>query len=288
MPRTSPLPSASAATDLPAPRLVVSDMDGTLLDAAGEVPAAFWPLLDLMRERGIVFAPASGRQYATLARFFARASDGMPFIAENGAYVVRDGVEISSLVLDRAFVVEAVRLLRSLAAAGRDIGVVLCGKRSAYIERVDAPFVAEASRYYAALERMDDILAADDDVLKIAVYDFVDAATGTGAELDRLRETHQVVVSGRHWIDVMPPAANKGAAVESLQRELGVTRDETVAFGDYLNDLEMLDASGQSYAMENAHPDILARARFTAPSSEDEGVVAVLRGLHDAEPAHQG
>ncbi|MGK9220256.1 Cof-type HAD-IIB family hydrolase [Microbacterium barkeri] len=263
-------------------------MDGTLLDAAGEVPEAFWPLLGLMRERGIVFAPASGRQYATLARLFARASDGMPFIAENGAYVVRDGVEISSLVLDRAFVVEAVRLLRSLAPAGRDIGVVLCGKRSAYIERVNAPFVAEASRYYAALERVDDILAADDDVLKIAVYDFVDAATGTGAELDRLRETHQVVVSGRHWIDVMPPAANKGAAVESLQRELGVTRDETVAFGDYLNDLEMLDASGQSYAMANAHPDILARARFTAPASDEEGVVAVLRGLLDAEPAQQG
>ena len=54
-------------------RLVVVDMDGTLLDGHGRIPAGLWPLLGVMRERGIVFAPASGRQYATLATMFADA-----------------------------------------------------------------------------------------------------------------------------------------------------------------------------------------------------------------------
>ena len=60
-------------------RLVVADMDGTLLDADGVVPDRLWPLLDLMRERGIAFCPASGRQYATLLRalLLARRGDGL-------------------------------------------------------------------------------------------------------------------------------------------------------------------------------------------------------------------
>ena len=83
------------------PRLVVTDMDGTLLDADSNIPERLWPLLRQMKERGIVFAPASGRQYFTLASLFEREIEGMPIIAENGGFVVRDGKEISSITLDR-------------------------------------------------------------------------------------------------------------------------------------------------------------------------------------------
>lgn len=263
----------SAATDL---RLVVADLDGTLLDERGQVPAGFWPLLERMRARGIVFVPASGRQYATLASLFARAAAGMPFIAENGMYTVRDGVELGSVVLDRAFVREAVTLLRGL---GRDLGVVVCGKRSAYVERADAAFLAEARKYYVALATVEDLLAVEDEVIKVAVFDFGDAEAGTAPRLAPLAETHQVVVSGEHWVDVMAPGANKGSALRALQRELGITRAQTAAFGDYLNDLELLDAAGLSFAMANAHPEVLARARFVAPANVEEGVVTTLAAM---------
>ncbi|WP_229053097.1 Cof-type HAD-IIB family hydrolase [Aeromicrobium sp. Leaf350] len=259
--------------------MVVVDMDGTLLDGRGEVPDALWPLLRAMHERGIAFVPASGRQHATLARLFDRASEGMPVIAENGTYVARDGVELASVTLDRELVITAVALLRDLAIQGRNLGVVLCGKRSAYVERTDETFLAEARRYYVALASVDDLLAVDDDVLKLAIFDFDDAETGTAPSLERFRETHQVVVSGEHWIDVMAAGVNKGHAVRMLQAELGVTAAQTAAFGDYLNDLEMLDAADLSFAMANAHPEVMARARYTAPSNTDLGVVTTLRAL---------
>lgn len=268
-------------------RLVVADMDGTLLDARGEVPDDMWPLLAQLRESGIVFAPASGRQYATLARLFERAIDGLAFIAENGTYVVRDGVEVSSDALDPAVVRALVERLRALAVDPgnpRDLGVVVCGKRSAYIERTDAAFRAEADTYYATLAEVPDLLAIDDDVLKVAIYDFGDAETGTAPGLVDFRATHQVVVSGRHWIDVMNQGVDKGVAVRRLQRDLGITPDETVAFGDYLNDLQMLDAATHSYAMANAHPEVIARARHLAPANTDAGVVTVLRALLPAAP----
>ncbi|AGL17972.1 hypothetical protein L083_4462 [Actinoplanes sp. N902-109] len=264
----------AAAVDL---RLVVADMDGTLLDEHGRVPAGLWPLLAVMRERGVLFVPASGRQYATLAREFTGAAAGMPFIAENGAYVVRDGVEISSDPLGPDVVRDVLPALRAVPA---DLGVVVCGKRSAYVERGDEAFLAEASKYYAALEAVPDLLAVDDEVLKLAVYDFGDAERDLAPHLARFRSAaHRVVVSGPHWIDLMSATADKGAAVRRLQDALGISPAQTAAFGDYLNDLEMLDAAEWSFAMAGAHPEVTRRARFQAPSHRDHGVVTTLARL---------
>ena len=257
-------------------RLVAVDMDGTLLDEHGQVPQDLWPMLDRMRKRGILFAPASGRQYATLRREFGAHGDDMVFIAENGTYVVRDDAEVSSDVLAPAVVAEVVAAARAMT---HDIGVVLCGKRSAYIERTDAAFRTEADRYYAELEQVPDLDAVDDDVIKIAVFAFGDAETEVAPDLERFRSSLQVVVSGEHWVDVMNPGVNKGQALRRLQDALGVTAAQTVVFGDYLNDLEMMDAADHSYAMANAHPDVAARARHRAPSNREHGVIRVLEQL---------
>ncbi|MEU6322394.1 Cof-type HAD-IIB family hydrolase [Streptomyces sp. NPDC047009] len=262
-------------------RLVVTDMDGTLLDSTGGIPGGLWPLLTELRRRGVLFSPASGRQYATLARQFAEAADGMVFVAENGTYVVRDGVELSSDPLDAAVAARIVGTTRRLAADGVDVGAVLCGKKSAYVERSDEAFVAEASKYYTLLRTVEDLTTVDDQFLKVALYDFGPVERTTAPALAPFTSTHQVVVSGEHWVDVMNPTANKGAALRMLQRELGITPAQTVVFGDYLNDLEMLDAADWSFAMTNAHPDVLRRARYMAPSNTELGVLrTIARLLH--------
>ena len=263
-------------------RLIAVDMDGTLLDGDGHIPEELWPLLDELDERGIIFAPASGRQLATLRRSFDHARDDVVYIAENGAYVVRGEDEISSDAMDGGFAASVIERVRSFGDRGFDAGIVVCGKRSAYIERTDASFRAEADKYYAKLEVVEDLLAVDDQILKLAIYDFGEAEN-TEPELADLRTTHQVVVSGKHWIDVMNADVNKGVALERLQSALGIDRAQTAAFGDYLNDLELLDAAGMSFAMSNAHPDVLARARFHAPSNVELGVLTTIRRLLDGE-----
>ena len=265
-------------------RLIAVDMDGTLLDGDGHIPDELWPLLDELDERGILFAPASGRQLATLQRSFDHARDDVVYIAENGAYVVRGEQEIGSDAVDAGFAASVVDRVRALAASGIDAGLVVCGKRSAYIERADAAFLAECEKYYAKLQIVDDLEAVDDQVLKLAIFDFAVAETSTAPRLFDLRETHQVVVSGQHWIDIMNPGVNKGVALERLQRALGIDRAQTAAFGDYLNDLELLDAAAYSFAMANAHPDVLARARHRAPSNVERGVLTTIRRLLDGHP----
>ncbi|MFF9087757.1 Cof-type HAD-IIB family hydrolase [Streptomyces sp. NPDC014991] len=257
-------------------RLIVTDMDGTLLDDAKRMPGGLWPMLAELRRRGVLFSPASGRQYATLARQFADVADGMVFIAENGTYVVRDGVELSSDPLDRSVAAAVARTVRRLVAGGADVGAVVCGKRAAYVERTDEAFLAEVRTYYAEHRIVDDVTAVDDDLIKVALFDFGPAEHTTAPALAGFAATHQVVVSGEHWVDVMNRTANKGTALRGLQRALGISPAQTMVFGDYLNDLEMLDAADWSFAMAGAHPEVIRRARHLAPSNNDDGVLRTI------------
>ena len=88
-----------------------------------------------------------------------------------------------------------------------------------------------------------------------------------------------MAVSGPHWLDVMAAGVSKGAGLRTLQEALEVGRDETAAFGDYLNDLEMLDAAAHSYAMANAHPRLRARARHIAAANSDNGVARAIEAM---------
>lgn len=261
-------------------RLIAVDMDGTFLDANHELPHNFDAFLDALKSRGITFCPASGRQYHSLfAQMGARAGE-LDFIAENGAYVLQGTTEVSSTLMDDDLVRRTVARLREYAHGGGNIGVVVCGKKSAYVERTDDPFLTETARYYQKMTTIEDLLHwPTDGILKIAVYDFEGSEHGVAPILAEFSDEARVVVSGKHWVDLMTPQTNKGGALRALQAALGVTAAQTMAFGDYLNDLELLDAAQWSYAMANAHPQVLARARFAAPANTENGVVDTVNRL---------
>jgi Cof subfamily protein (haloacid dehalogenase superfamily) len=264
---------------IPDIRLIACDMDGTLLDDDHAVHEDFWPLIDRLHERGILFCPASGRQYYNLLERFAPIADEVVFIAENGTYVVRSGKEISSQCLALADAREMVRVARRVNEGGGDVGAVLCGKSSAYIERTDPAFVAETDQYYHRLQIVDDLTVVEDEALKVAIYDFVSAEDVSKPAYAGFDHTHQVVVSGEHWLDLMALGVNKGAGIRHIQEALGITRDQTMVFGDFLNDLEMMDEATYSFAMANAHPELAARARYRAPGNTDNGVVRTISSV---------
>ena len=282
--RAEPGPFSPEAVELARSlRLVVCDMDGTLLDEDSRIPDDFWPLLEAMRERGIAFAPASARQYATLAAMFSQELAGMPIIAENGSFVVQDGREVRSSTLAKSVVADIVDRSRSLGR--RELGVVVCGKRSAYAESTEPRFLEEVEKYYVVNQVVDDLTAVDDDVLKVELFDERDAKKFALPLVQDFADSHDVVVSGENWADVMAKGTNKGAALRALQRSLGISSAQTAVFGDYLNDYEMMAEAELSFAVANGHPDLLAAARFTAPSNAERGVPATLRALLSSDAA---
>lgn len=278
MTETSPRPWTDIVPGAADVRLVVTDMDGTLLDAEGRVPEGLWPLLAEMRRRGIAFVPASGRQLQTLVDAFAERAPVDTVIAENGTMVMLDGELISVTAVDPSVARRVITDVRG-ASDRFDIGLVAAGTRSAYVERADEGFLAEVRRYYHRLEVVADLMSVEDRLVKLSIFDPGDAARSAAAVFGTAVADHPVVVSSGHWIDIMSPGTHKGHGVRALQEAAGTDASGTVVFGDYLNDLEMFGESELSFAMDNAHPRIRGAARYLAPANTEDGVVRVLRRL---------
>ena len=249
-------------------------MDGTLLNPEGAIPDSFWPTLEAAQAAGITVAPASGRQLATLRDMFARNAPDT-FIAENGAVVQHEGQVVATATIPED---TARRIVEALEHTPFSAHPVLCAPEASYTRASTPPEVQrEVDKYYLANERVSTLADAPAHrIVKIAL--FVDG----DAELDGLpwvRETVpelEALVSSKHWLDIMPPAASKGAALTALAATLGIAQEDTAAIGDYLNDFSMLQAAGTAVAMGNAHPDLKAIAHEVIGTNGEHAAVDKL------------
>ena len=255
-------------------KLVASDLDGTLLlNGAQSLPEELFPLIKKLKELGILFVAASGRQYYNLAKRFEKIKDDMMFIAENGTFVVYKGEELLLNALDKETAIELIKI-------GRDIKesyVVLCGKKSAYIESKDERLIKEVEKYYEEYKIVNDLTKVEDDILKVTICDFIGSEENSYTYYNDYKEKLQVSVSGQIWLDITDKGVNKGLAINKLQELLNIKHEETMVFGDYLNDLEMMESAYHSYAMENAHDDLKKVARFRAKKNTENGVVEKIK-----------
>ncbi|MFT9056741.1 MAG: HAD family hydrolase [Ethanoligenens sp.] len=255
-------------------KLVAADMDGTLLNSRRELSPRLFPVLQKLFDKGVRFAVASGRQYYNLLHLFEPVRDKISFVSENGAMVVDRGrtLWVSELPSKQVAAV--------LDAIHRTDGVlpVLCGEKSAYTEADDPFFVENVEMYYSRYQRVANVMDAErqDRICKIAAFDMKQAETGAYPLLQPFGGALNVCLSGSHWVDVMNPNVNKGEAIRVFQKEYGIAPDECMAFGDYLNDYEMLQVCGESYAMANAHPKLKGVSRHIAKSNDEDGVVEAL------------
>ena len=259
-------------------RLIFSDMDGTLLDENGRLPEEFGELYARLKERGIRFAPASGRQYASLRRTFAPWKDELIFVAENGTMVMEGGREIFSSGIERTLVLDALRTGMELPG----VHMVMCGKKSGYmLSRDNVPaFRHELDQYVTVSSVVEDFAGVEDVLIKISLCDLTGhAETSILPTMQQYRDRLQVTLSSTKWIDLFNLGVSKGTAVAQIQRQLGIAPEECAAFGDYDNDLELMDAVHYSFAMENALPAVKERARYRAPSNREHGVIAVCERI---------
>jgi Cof subfamily protein (haloacid dehalogenase superfamily) len=255
-------------------KFIAADMDGTLLDNDGRLPSDFFDVFKLLEQKGIMFAVASGRQYYSLLKTFSPVKDRMMFIPENGTLVMYQGKELYSCKIDTASIYRIIKEARLINGAH----IVLCGKKSAYIETQSTKAIKEIKKYYHRCDYVKDLLTVEDEFIKVAICHF----NGTQelvypAMYGKFNVDHKVVVSAKIWLDVMNINASKGDAIKYLQEKLKFSFEQTMSFGDYFNDIEMLQVSFHSYAVENAHEKVKAFARFSAPSNSDAGVLKVIR-----------
>ena len=154
--------------------MVVTDMDGTLLNSKSEVSEQFFQLYTALKSHKIHFVAASGRQYSSIQDKLRAISDEITIVAENGSYIKQGKRELGSILLAR----EHIKLLIPIVRKVEGLFTVLCGKKSAYIEQNDSRFKNILKEYYTKFQVVTNLMdPPEDDFFKVAIYHFESSET---------------------------------------------------------------------------------------------------------------
>lgn len=260
-------------------RLVALDLDGTLLQPDHTVGAASKEAIAVARQKGLRFAIVTGRMYSSATPIAAELGlDGMPIIGYNGGMVA----EYPS---GKVLVHEPVPLDVCLRVAA------YCKERNlalqVYVDdRVYAAVDSKACDIYEEISGHRPEVVGDltqwltAPCTKLLIYH--DAA-GMPPIFQAIKETFgaeaEVMTSYPFFVEIMKPGVSKGKALAELAEQLGLTRDEVVAFGDGLNDESMIRWAGKGVAMAQAPERLRAAADLVTTAPVGEGVPQGLRLL---------
>lgn len=262
-------------------RLVITDMDGTLLNNDHAVSNRFFELYKELKQHNIIFVAASGRPYYSLIEKLAPIKDDIIFIAENGGLAIQQEQVLLSTPIEAHNLHDLITLINTL----EDTHPVYCTKDRAYVKSKSESLMGLLSEYYKNYVVIFDESEIKEEVYKIALYHEESSERNIYPFVKHLENKFKVKVSANHWVDISENLANKGHALELIQKKHGITKEETMAFGDYNNDIEMLNLSYFSYAMANAHPNVKKTARFETKTNNENGVENILEQLLLAKKA---
>lgn len=255
-------------------KLIVSDMDGTLLNDEKQIDKRIYSLLPKMRQEGIRFVVASGRQYPSLARDFQEHLPEITVIAENGAFVVQDGKELYFKGMNEKQIAHSLDIIETLP----ETEGLVCAKYCCYTTSQEVYDLLASPKFHYDCELVDDLYKMTDGVTKVSLMVYGNSTTQScyDAMHPQMPEEMTLVISGDACLDTGIKGVTKGSALAALQEMWGISPEETLVFGDQFNDVEMFDQAYYSYAMENAMDGVKERARFVAGNNNKGAVVDTI------------
>ncbi len=261
-------------------KLIASDLDGSLLDDNKNLPSDFWQVAEKLKEKDITFVVASGRDFDATANRFDYKTEGSIYICNNGANIYKNGAQIICHSLTKDQVRRTLDVVKNIP----DTNPILFTDNTSYTCPGCDGFMEWAKAPYSKMEWVENFdrlytLAEKKDIFKISVYD------GSGdienycypSVARELQAECGVYVSGRIWVDVVHSLASKGNALKEVQTILGITKAETMAFGDYYNDESLLEAAGYPFVMEKGVDLLKDKFPLCAGDNNSGGVIKTIK-----------
>ncbi|POF63131.1 haloacid dehalogenase [Novacetimonas maltaceti] len=250
-------------------RLVLADVDGTLVTKDKILTPRAIRAVERLRERGILFAITSGRPPKGMEMLIKPLKIDQPIAGFNGGMMVRPDFSV----------IEARTLTADVAR--RVIGIIRDHKADPWVYNgndwivsdIKAPHVAREQWTVKFPPKVGVIGEELDQVVKITgVSDDLDLMKRLEHDLQQaLGDTASAALSQPYYVDVTNRDANKGGVVMTLERLLGVPAAQMVTLGDQPNDVLMFRKSGMSIAMGQASPEVQKQATYVSTSCEEEG-----------------
>ena len=259
-------------------KLIATDIDGTLVvDGSSTLNPDYFPVFEKLIEQGVLVVAASGRAESSIKSIMKPIANKITMVAEGGAYVCAKGKTLELHKIPKDIVRQLIVDIRTMT----ECEIMINGPKCCYVETKDQKFLQWIIEgYHFQVVEVEDLLEVEDDIVKVALYHPTNA--GKEAEKGILQKWEgqlHLAVSGNEWVDCVMPGVNKGTAIQKIQQEYGISKDETMVFGDNRNDLEMLEQATYSFAVENAKEEVKEKANYIADSNINQGVLKVLRQL---------
>lgn len=256
-------------------RLLVSDLDGTLVDREKNLTPGTIAAVGRLRAAGLGFTVISARPMSGIRPLLDPLELDGDVAAFNGGIVFRrDGTIVSHVTLPP----DIARGVMAMVADAEVETWVFADDRW-YASNGDGPHTQSERRssaqepvvvtsFDATLDRADKLTFVSDDAAALhALYEKVHARFGTRAT---------VAQSQTYYLDVTALTANKGDGIAALAGALGVDLADTVAIGDQANDLPMLERAGLAIAMGNAPEAVKRAAHKTTRANDQDGVAHAI------------
>lgn len=257
-------------------KLVITDLDGTFLNSEGAFDEERYKACKkMMDDKGVAFSVCTGKQCERVEELFHGDMSQNVWILGDSATRIKynDHYVYESLLPNQT----GQKIIDKLEEIADDHIIIACTPTSAYIKDSTTPEVAQrVKKSYTNVTVLKDLKAIEENFIKITIFDPKLRCYDSVKELVHFEKEAFIVASEAAWIDIANKNVHKGTTVERLQKDLGVTREETMVFGDGFNDRELILAGEYSFAVQNAFKEIKEMANYITKSNNDHGVLRAI------------
>lgn len=256
-------------------KLVLTDMDGTFLNNSGDFNRELYKdVKNIMKDKGVVFAPVTGKQCERVEELFGGDSEDLWILGDSATRIKHNGEFVYESLLSNQLGLKIIELLEEISL---EHTVIACTRSGAVIkDNIPQEEAAIVRRSYAQVRQVSNFNDITEDFVKITIHDPLLRCMETREKLSPYFESAYIVASEAAWIDIANANVHKGTTVEHLQQLLNVTPDETMAFGDGFNDLELMTRAKYSFAVRNAVQELKDTANYITRSNEEDAVMKTI------------
>lgn len=260
-------------------KLIATDIDGTLVkDGTLSINPQYYRVIEALIAQGIHFVVCSGRQYTSIEKLFRPIKEKLMYVTDGGT-AIRSYTQILKVYeLEERLWKEIQKDVRRNPALDQ---VLATPDYSLAEDAGSRMFTWLRDSYGFRMKEVPNLgEVTNEQVIKLSVYHPTSCEEICTPEfIPKWKDKVSIACAGKEWIDCVSLEANKGTAIKWLQQYWGIKPEETMAFGDNLNDIEMLKAAGESYAVGNAREECKAVAGHVIKPYSEDGVLEILKSL---------
>ena len=256
-------------------KLIISDMDDTLLHTRGHIPEKNLRVLNAARQAGIGVTLASGRMFSAMREVAEELKVTLPLIAYNGA-MVRLPDPPGTILAHHTLKEHQVRMILDLLSPF-DTHINAYLDDVLYSRSDNLAIQKYAKKQNLRFQIIEDFRSLPSlNLTKLLVIEDRPELMGEIRKALNTQTEAEICYSAAHYCEVLPRGVSKGTGLEFLCRYLGIETSQVIAFGDQENDIPMLETAGIGVAMGNAQPAVKAAADVIARENDQDGLAETL------------